>query len=241
MSIEPAAWSFTYTDYWGTAVTTFELHEPHERLTVHAQAVVETHGDELPWDTDRRVRAERSRLAGPAGPRGDRLDDRVPDRRRPHPAAGRAARARAGESPTSRRGWPASTSARLIARPADLPARVDRGHQHRPRGLGAGPRGLPGLQPRGPRRPALDRAAGPLRLGLPASRRRPAPTPRSSGESHSWVEWWCGSWVGYDPTLRRRLTERLRPGRPRPRLRRRGPAARHLLRRRPRRCSSPWR
>jgi transglutaminase-like putative cysteine protease len=55
VSIEPAAWSFTYTDYWGTVVTTFELHEPHEALTVHAQAVVETSGDELAWDTDRRV------------------------------------------------------------------------------------------------------------------------------------------------------------------------------------------
>jgi transglutaminase-like putative cysteine protease len=27
------------------------------------------------------------------------------------------------------------------------------------------------------------------------------------GESHSWVEWWCGSWVAYDPTLSRRLTD----------------------------------
>ena len=28
------------------------------------------------------------------------------------------------------------------------------------------------------------------------------------GESHSWVEWWCGSWVSYDPTQGRRLTDR---------------------------------
>ena len=55
VSIEPAAWSFSYTDYWGTRVTTFELHEPHERLTVHAQAVVDTRGDDLAWDTERRV------------------------------------------------------------------------------------------------------------------------------------------------------------------------------------------
>ena len=27
------------------------------------------------------------------------------------------------------------------------------------------------------------------------------------GGVHSWVEWWCGSWVGYDPTQRRRLSE----------------------------------
>ena len=31
------------------------MHEPHERLTVHAQGVVETRGDDLAWDTDRRV------------------------------------------------------------------------------------------------------------------------------------------------------------------------------------------
>ena len=48
---------------------------------------------------------------------------------------------------------------------------------------------------------ALDRAAGPLRLGLPASRRRGRHRPdRDSGESHAWVEWWDGEWVGYDPT-----------------------------------------
>ncbi|HJY45411.1 MAG TPA: transglutaminase family protein, partial [Propionibacteriaceae bacterium] len=55
VNIEPAAWSFSYTDYWGTVVTTFELHEPHDRLSVHAQGVVETHGDDLAWDIDRRV------------------------------------------------------------------------------------------------------------------------------------------------------------------------------------------
>ena len=55
VSIDPAAWSFSYTDYWGTSVTTFEVHERHERLTVHAQAVVETRGDDLAWDTERRV------------------------------------------------------------------------------------------------------------------------------------------------------------------------------------------
>ena len=38
ITIEPAAWSFNYTDYWGTLATTFEVHEPHHRLSVHAQA-----------------------------------------------------------------------------------------------------------------------------------------------------------------------------------------------------------
>ena len=29
-----------------------------------------------------------------------------------------------------------------------------------------------------------------------------------TGESHSWVEWWCGTWVSYDPTQGQRLTDR---------------------------------
>jgi transglutaminase-like putative cysteine protease len=31
VTIDPVPWSFSYTDYWGTLVTTFELHEPHNR------------------------------------------------------------------------------------------------------------------------------------------------------------------------------------------------------------------
>ena len=111
VSIDPAAWSFTYTDYWGTTVTTFELHEPHERLTVHAQGVVETHGDDLAWDTDRRVAP--NDLGWPALRDRGVIDTHagVPGGQRPHPGPGRAARARRGAGATSRHGWPGSTSA----------------------------------------------------------------------------------------------------------------------------------
>src|SRR4051794_28785396 len=70
LSIEPAAWSFTYTDYWGTRVTTFELHEPHERLTVHAQAVVDTRGNEDARDVERRGAPAHPGRAAPRGPGG---------------------------------------------------------------------------------------------------------------------------------------------------------------------------
>ena len=58
-------------------------------------------------------------------------------------------------------------------------------------------------------------ALGALRsIGLPARyvsgylHPRPGEANRTVvGESHSWVEWWCGSWVAYDPTMRRRLTD----------------------------------
>lgn len=38
----PASRLFRYTDYWGTAVTSFDLHAPHTELKVVASSVVET-------------------------------------------------------------------------------------------------------------------------------------------------------------------------------------------------------
>jgi len=38
----PATRSYRYVDYWGTAVTAFDLHAPHTELTVTSSSVVET-------------------------------------------------------------------------------------------------------------------------------------------------------------------------------------------------------
>jgi transglutaminase-like putative cysteine protease len=38
----PATRSYRYIDYWGTAVTAFDLHAPHTELTVTSSSVVET-------------------------------------------------------------------------------------------------------------------------------------------------------------------------------------------------------
>src|SRR6478736_5587732 len=51
----PATRSYRYVDYWGTAVTAFDLHAPHTELEVTASSVVETEKGELPgkqagWD-----------------------------------------------------------------------------------------------------------------------------------------------------------------------------------------------
>lgn len=43
----PATRSFRYTDYWGTAVTAFDLNAPHTELKIVSSAVVET-GDTRP-------------------------------------------------------------------------------------------------------------------------------------------------------------------------------------------------
>jgi transglutaminase-like putative cysteine protease len=44
----PATRSYRYVDYWGTAVTTFDLHAPHTELEVTSSSIVETDKDELP-------------------------------------------------------------------------------------------------------------------------------------------------------------------------------------------------
>lgn len=51
----PATRSYRYVDYWGTAVTSFDLHAPHTELEVTSSSVVETDRDQLPeekvsWD-----------------------------------------------------------------------------------------------------------------------------------------------------------------------------------------------
>jgi transglutaminase-like putative cysteine protease len=46
----PATRSYRYIDYWGTAVTAFDLHAPHTELEVTASSVVETDKPEPPTE-----------------------------------------------------------------------------------------------------------------------------------------------------------------------------------------------
>src|SRR6201988_3690428 len=46
----PATRSYRYIDYWGTAVTAFDLHAPHTELTVTSSSVVETDQAEPPTE-----------------------------------------------------------------------------------------------------------------------------------------------------------------------------------------------
>ncbi|WP_099252243.1 transglutaminase family protein [Mycobacterium sp. shizuoka-1] len=47
----PATRSYRYVDYWGTAVTAFDLHAPHTELEVTASSVVETEHPEPPAES----------------------------------------------------------------------------------------------------------------------------------------------------------------------------------------------
>jgi len=47
----PATRSYRYVDYWGTAVTAFDLHAPHTELEVISSSVVETDKGEMPSES----------------------------------------------------------------------------------------------------------------------------------------------------------------------------------------------
>jgi transglutaminase-like putative cysteine protease len=205
VSIDPTAWSFSFTDYWGTAVTTFELHEPHKRLTVQAQSVVETRGDELPWDATRQVPGNDLGWAA--------LHDRgvidsmaefltLDERTRPPDELVRLAAERA-EQPPRLAGLDVCRllAERMAYEPGSTTVNSTAGEAW--------------AQARGVCQDYSHLALGALRsIGLPAryvsgyfhpGGSRPNTT--VAGESHSWVEWWCGSWVAYDPTLGSRISD----------------------------------
>ncbi|GAB90565.1 transglutaminase family protein [Gordonia rhizosphera] len=48
----PATRFYRYTDYWGTAVTAFDLHAPHDELEVSGMSVVETEPGQRPEPDD---------------------------------------------------------------------------------------------------------------------------------------------------------------------------------------------
>ena len=205
VTIEPAAWSFGYTDYWGTAVTTFEVHEPHERLTVHAQGVVETHGDELAWDVDRRVAPNDLGWAALQDRAVvDSMTEFLTVNERTEPPEELASLA------VNTRSQPPRLAAMDVCSLISDHLSYERGSTK----VTSTAAEVWELR-RGVCQDYSHLALGALRsVGLPARYVSGYLHPGSGeanktveGESHSWIEWWCGSWVAYDPTLCRRLTD----------------------------------
>jgi transglutaminase-like putative cysteine protease len=207
INIEPNPWSFAYLDYWGTQVTTFELHEPHTRLTVHAQSVVETRGDQRPWDANRQP--AKNDLGWPAlHDRGviDSMAEFLTVNNRTAPPA--ELQALAAETT----GQPPRLAALDVCQLIADHLRYERGSTTVTSGAAdvwAGGKGVC--------QDFSHLTLGALRsIGLPAryvsGYLHPGgdtlPNSTTTGESHSWVEWWCGSWVAYDPTLRSRISDR---------------------------------
>ena len=214
-----------YWDYWGTQVTAFDLHRPHEELEVtgperrrdaRADRAGRQPGWAGTWSTAARCRT------------GSSSCSRRPAHRRRRRAGGEAAE-RVG------RGAPHEVAPRRVglgARARRLRARRDRACGRARRRRTTGPGVCQDIAHLTVGDAARDRPAGPVRLRLPAPRSRRRPCAGHRGQSHAWVEWWAGEWSAWDPTNAVPVGPRHVLVGPRPRLRRR-PAAQGRLPRLP--------
>ncbi|GIF64719.1 hypothetical protein Ais01nite_27540 [Asanoa ishikariensis] len=193
VTVRPAASTHRYVDYWGTVVTVFDVHTPHERLAVTASATVETlpPGDLLanaswadlaePDTVDRwhelllptpRTALDEELTALAEGLRGDH--------RTPHAAALAACEQVRAEVAYVTGSTGVQTDAVQAWRQR---SGVCQDLSHLSVGL-LRAMGVPARYVSGYLHPTPDAPVGETVVG----------------QSHAWVEWWAGRWVGFDPT-----------------------------------------
>ncbi|HKY58041.1 MAG TPA: transglutaminase family protein [Aeromicrobium sp.] len=191
IEVTPTPWTTEYRDYWGSVVTAFEVHEPHDELLVVANSTVQTSGARVveqlvPWEALDAVRdryVEFLTISRWVAPPDDLLAELQPAREH---AATPSAYAHAvcdfvndrlsyveGATQVTSAGaeaWGARSGvcqdfAHItlgVLRTAGIPARYVSGYLH----------------------PNQDAVIG----------------EEVAGESHAWIEWWDGAWIGFDPT-----------------------------------------
>ncbi|MBS1695910.1 MAG: transglutaminase family protein [Actinobacteria bacterium] len=195
----PATRSYRYVDYWGTAVTSFDLHAPHTELEVTASSVVETDRGELPKDKvaweDLRTEAVFDRFDEvltpthytPQSRRIDRVGQRIAKYQDPQDAVIAAAEWVHGEldyvpgtTGVHSSGLDALREGKgvcqdfahlslILLRSMGIPARYVSGYLH------------------------------------PKNKAKVGDT--VDGQSHAWVQAWTGGWWNYDPTNITEITE----------------------------------
>jgi transglutaminase-like putative cysteine protease len=192
VEVTPGATTFRYYDYWATHVTAFDLHRPHQQLRVVSSSLVECSPpaapqEQLGWgdlrggkvlDTHAELLTE-SRLTT-VSPRLVEESRFLLDGAEPGAAAERIAN------------WvrenvayvPGSTGVQTSAQEAwDLRQGVCQDIAHLTVGL-LRAHGLPARYVSGYLHPKVEAEVGET----------------VAGQSHAWVEWWCGDWMGHDPT-----------------------------------------
>lgn len=194
VEIAPLTSRDPYVDYWGTRVHAFEVLEAHSDLTLTAESLVEIQNrkhvpGELTWDD----------LDG-IGERSIELSDQLFATEQT--TADDAIRALA-EDIRGRSSSPAAAAREICDAVGDEIEYV-RGATHV-----ASTAAQAWEHRKGVCQDIAHVAVSALRsLGIPARYVSGYLQPRSApqigeevaGESHAWVEWFCGDWTGYDPT-----------------------------------------
>lgn len=188
----PATRSYRYVDYWGTAVTAFDLHAPHTELEVTSSSVVETDKGETPedkvaWDDlteesviDRFDEVLTPTHYTPASKRIERVGEKIAKDHDPFEAVVAAANwvhteldYVPGTTGVHSSGLDALREGKgvcqdfahltlILLRGMGIPARYVSGYLH--------------PNPKAPVGDAID------------------------GQSHAWIQAWTGGWWNYDPT-----------------------------------------
>lgn len=192
LEITPVTWQANYIDYWDTRVTAFEVLRPHRSLTLHATSRVEVMPEHQPWQTP-----DWDELRSPAI--ADRLGEFLANSpaTEPHEELAAYALDAAGR-------YEPDEAARVICSYLHDTISYVRGATsvHTPAEHAWNERS-------GVCQDFAHLAIGALRgIGIPARYvsgylhpKRDAQIGETvKGESHAWVEWWNGAWLGYDPT-----------------------------------------
>ncbi len=191
---------WSYRDYFGTTVSSFDVQDPHEELLVKASATVQTSvapptPEPLPWPELREAAADSYVLEFLAGTRRTTMDADVGAA-----VTGRVAGADPAEAASEIIAWvreqvsyvPGSTGVQTSAQEAwDAGQGVCQDMAHIT--------------------VALLRAAG-LPARYVSGYLHPVPKAEPgravAGQSHAWAEYWTGDWVACDPTNNAAVGER---------------------------------
>ena len=193
LDVQPTPWSQTYRDYWGTEVTAFEVLDQHSELTVTATSTVQV--NRPPHEAGTMTWAE---LREPQVL--DRfcenlvVDDRVAPNAELQGMADEIAAGTAGPSEF------AAKVCSLVYDQMKYQSGSTKVHGHASDAWAARA---------GVCQDMAHVAIGVLRAAqVPARyvsgylhpRREPEVGETVTGESHAWIEWWDGEWIGFDPT-----------------------------------------
>jgi len=193
LEITPVAWSHAFIDYWGTPVTAFEIAEPHSRLDVVATSTVDV-GDRL--------------SVGPGVSWQDLQDPRLCDQQVEY----------LGVTSHVDPGSELRRIAQDVAKKADRPVDAAQGIIRRildrveyvPGSTEVSTQATAVWEARaGVCQDLVHLGLGALRsMGIPARyvsgyvmpNANPVVGQPTTGESHAWLQFWDGAWVGLDPT-----------------------------------------
>ncbi|HEX5142694.1 MAG TPA: transglutaminase family protein [Mycobacterium sp.] len=196
----PATRSYRYVDYWGTAVTAFDLHAPHADLTVTSSSVVETERPEPPvsdvcWDDLQ----------------SDAVIDRFDELLRPTERTPESKRLRSIAKKLAKNQDPAEA---VVAVAKWVHGELD----YLPGATGVHTSGLDALKEgKGVCQDFVHLSLILLRsMGIPARyvsgylhpKRNAVIGDTVDGRSHAWLQAWTGNWWNYDPTNDSEINER---------------------------------